>query len=158
MPLCPCSLLHTHTHTLLHHGRPPPIRLSLSAAPCCRCFQRSELFVCSEARRLIAVSDYGRPSRPILTSALSADSPATPTLSFKRNTSPGNYGDTLADTASLSVMMETSGQTGWQSQGPTRFKCISWPLIIHTKVSPCFWSSLVRLWDSLSEWTHKYIC
>lgn len=61
MPLHPC--LHTHS---VHHHRPPPIHLSLSAAPCCRCFQRSELFVCSEAHRLIARVGLRLPQLPHL--------------------------------------------------------------------------------------------
>lgn len=65
LPLLSASPTHTHTNSL-HHHQPPPIRLSLSAAPCCRCFQRSELFVCSEARRLIACVGLRLPLPPHL--------------------------------------------------------------------------------------------
>lgn len=110
----PCT--HTHTH-LLHHRQPLPIRLPLSAAPCCSCFERSELFVCSEAQRLIACVGLRLPLLPHLNlSRYQPTPPATPTLSFKRNTSPGNYGEILC--VCLSVMVETSGQTGTIRQIP----------------------------------------
>lgn len=48
------------------HRPPPRIRLSLSAAPCHSCFERSGLFVCLEAQRLIACVGLRPPPRRLI--------------------------------------------------------------------------------------------
>lgn len=161
MPFCPCSLLRTHTltHTHTHAPAPSPTSTYPSLAISC-----SLLPLFSEVRTVCLLGGPSSDSRVGLRPPL----PSNLNLSRYQPTRRQLQPCLLKGTLPLEIM-----ETLWQIQRlylswwrpldrqddslreSTRFKCISWPLIIPTEVSHCVWSSSAWREDSLSEWTHE---
>lgn len=146
-PTCPFGLVPCSTHTHTHADAPSPTSTYPSLTISC-----SLLPLFSEVRAVCLLggpcSDSRVGLRPPLPSNLNLRRYQPPRRQLRacllKGTLPLEIMETLWQIQRLYLSrrrpLDRQGDSLWES---TRFKCISWPLIIRTEVSPRVWSSLL---------------